>query len=193
VQLIYQRDIEEIVQGCVAGDRIAQHRLYKLYVEKMFVVCMRYGKDVSEAEDILQDGFIRVFRKIDTFKGTGSLEGWIRRVVVNTAIRHCQNKRRLYKVVYLDDMSQDVGEDLAECEFELDELLKMIQGLPEGYRAVFNMYVIDGYSHAEIAKQLEISEGTSKSQLSRARQHLKVLIHQHRKQLNKFNSEQSAG
>lgn len=193
MRIIFKKDIEEIIKGCVDGNRAAQRKLYDLHVEKMLAVCMRYAQDRSEAEDMVQDGFIRVFRKIDTFKGLGSFEGWVRRVMVNTAIRYCQNRQKMYKVISLDDMHEEIGDEMLDAEFAYDELMGMINSLPEGYKLVFNLYAVEGYSHKEIGQQLGISEGTSKSQLARARQHLKAMVIKHRQVLENRKNGQSAG
>ena len=133
-------------------------------------VCMRYADRYEEAQDIVQDGFIKVFKKIETFTGKGSLEGWIRRIMVNTALDHLRRTKAERFNVSVDDVEfklKDKQEIIASMQ--ADDLLKIIRTLPVGYRTVFNMYAIEGYTHKEIAKELDISENTSKSQYSRAR------------------------
>jgi RNA polymerase sigma-70 factor (ECF subfamily) len=143
----------------------------------MMAVCRRYAGNKEEAEDFLQEGFVRVFDKLNTYAGSGSLEGWIRRVIVHTALNKLRS-RKVYSVIpdeasYLDDNTPDALSDMGE-----QDLLKMIAALPEGYRTVFNMFAIDGYDHAEISAALGIGEGTSRSQLAKARMALKAqLIH----------------
>lgn len=142
----------------------------------MYAVCLQYASDEDEAKDIMQDGFIKVFRKIDQYKGTGSLEGWIRRIIVNTALEQLRKSR------YLGKLDKHEGDDsLTEepdiyGELEAAELLAMIRELSPQYRAVFNLYALEGYNHHEISEMLNISEGTSKSNLSRARSILKSRI-----------------
>jgi RNA polymerase sigma factor (sigma-70 family) len=168
---------EELVKGCIAKKPIAQKQLYDRFARKMYGVCLRYTDDKDEAEDILQNGFIKVFENIETFKASGSLEGWIRRIMVNTALNHYrQNKAQRLKVD-LDTVDYMLeGSDHVDGTLNTKELLKIIQTLPAGFRAVFNMFAIEGYSHKEIAEQLHISEGTSKSQYSRARAYLQKLL-----------------
>lgn len=171
-----KNDEKRLLRGLRAQKPEAQRQLFEQYSGKMMTVCLRYTKTREEAEDILQEGFLRVFRKIDLYEGTGSFEGWMRRVFTNIAIRHFQKSEKMYLVVSIDDMDVEPSQDLLSQHFETEDLLKMIQQLPDGYRMVFNLYAIEGYSHEEIAKELEISVGTSKSQLSRARQALQKML-----------------
>lgn len=163
-------NLESVLEGCINNNRKAQEMLYRDYAPKMMTVCLRYATSPYEAEEILQEGFIKVFTKIRSYANTGSFEGWVRRVIVNTAIEFCKNKTILKQIDSLDP------EDIADLQIIEDsdrisekELLGMIRDLPAGYRLVFNMYTIEGFSHKEIASTLNISEGASKSQLSRAR------------------------
>jgi RNA polymerase sigma factor (sigma-70 family) len=174
---------EKIVEGCIAGQRNAYNLLYKRYAAVMLTVCMRYSKSKAEAEDVLQEGFIKVFANIQKFRKDGSFEGWIRRIMVNTAINNYHSNLKHY---YQQDI-EEIGE-IKDLDTEVDDGLKMnrsiskeklmgmIQSLPDGYRMVFNMFAIEGYSHKEIAEAFEISENTSKSQLSKARKALKLKI-----------------
>lgn len=140
-------------------------------------VSMRYASCVAEAEDILQDSFIKVFQKLDTFKQTGPLGAWIRRIVVNTALQRIRENKHTKLHVELDDSGYDAEvSDQALAEMGAQEIMKKIQKLAPGFRTVFNLYAIEGYTHPEIAKELGISEGTSKSQYSRARAMLRKLI-----------------
>ncbi|MCB9231868.1 MAG: RNA polymerase sigma factor [Bacteroidia bacterium] len=166
----------KLVKECVRGNPAAQRQLYEDYGGKMYSLCLRYAKNEQLAQDILQDGFIRVYEKLDQFRNEGSLEGWIRRLMVNVAIRACQRQARLYVVTDLEEATHEAGPEQVEGSFAEQELLEMIRDLPDGFRLVFNMYAIEGYSHQEIANELGISEGTSKSQLSRARQSLQKMI-----------------
>lgn len=185
MQLSFSKDNSEkrLVKALKAGKPAAQRRLYELTSGKMMVLCLRYARNQEEAEDILQEGFLRVFRKIDTFKGNGSLEGWVRRVITNVAIRHYQKNARLHVVVGLEEVEYELGEDLLEQDIALEALLDMVQRLPDGYRMVFNLYAIEGFSHEEIAQKLAISIGTSKSQLARARKSLRQMLEDQHVQL----------
>lgn len=178
---MFKEQVEKrIIKGCLKGKPEAQKMLYDLYSPKMMAVCLRYAKNREEAEDIMQEGFVRVFTKIDTFKQKGSLEGWVRRVIVNTALRHLQKHARLMNNVGWDQVDYEMGEqETIASNLAYEELLALVNQLPDGYRIVFNLYAIDGFSHKEIAEKLNISEGTSKSQLARAR---KYLIREIRKQ-----------
>ena len=167
---------ERMVRGCVKGQPEHQEALYNKYYRKMFGVCLRYAPDRETAEDILQDGFVKVLKGISSYSGKGSLEGWIRRVMVNTALEHLRRKAAMYPVVDLEmAYNADAGADIVAGMSE-KEILAHIQALPVGYRTVFNLFAIEGYSHKEIAEQLNITEGTSKSQFARARQTLQENI-----------------
>lgn len=172
----FQNDEKRMLKGLMANKPEAQQQLFDLFSGKMMALCYRYAKSREEAEDILQEGFIRVFKKIDLYEGTGSLEGWIRRVFTNVAIRHYQKNSRLHVVSGIDDLEEEPSADLIDHYFDAEDLMKMVQSLPDGYRMVFNLYAIEGYSHEEIAEQLGISVGTSKSQLSRARKALQRML-----------------
>jgi RNA polymerase sigma factor (sigma-70 family) len=168
---------EQLIQGCRKNNRGHQHALYQRYAPKMLSVCMRYASDRMLAEDFLQEGFIRVFTKLDQFNSTGSLEGWIKRIMVNTALQHIRRSKQEPSSVEADEGLIIV--DTAETPLDTlaaDELLAMIARLPTGYRLVFNLYVLEEYTHQEIAAELGISEGTSKSQLARARQCLQKML-----------------
>jgi RNA polymerase sigma factor (sigma-70 family) len=176
----------DLIEGCLRGDRKIQHELYKRFAPKMYGVCLRYASNAEEGEDILQEGFIKVFNKIGSFRREGSFEGWIRRIFVNTAIEQFRKK------VYLQPITE-VEEDTVEGKYlsVLDKLsekdiIQLVQQLSPGYRTVFNMYVVEGYTHKQISELLGISEGTSKSQLSRAKLILQNLVRtylEQRKQL----------
>lgn len=164
---------EHLVTQCLKKDREAQRLLYRTYAGKMYGVCLRYVKDRTGADDILQEGFIKVFEKLNTFKLQGSLEGWIRRIMVNTAINFIK-KNVIY---YADVDSENLGnaeliEDEAVSRLSVEELVKLIGELPDGKRTVFNLYAYEGYSHKEIATILNISESTSKSQYAKAKKML---------------------
>jgi RNA polymerase sigma factor (sigma-70 family) len=167
--------LDKLILGCANKEPIAQEQLYRLFAGKMFALCLKYSKNKEEAEDNLQDGFIQIFDKISQFKNKGSFEGWMKRIIINTALQKYRDKNVL-NVVYDFVDEEDVMVEVEEDEISLDYLLKLIQELPNQYRLVFNLYVLDGYSHKEISKELKISEGTSKSNLSRARAILKEKI-----------------
>jgi RNA polymerase sigma factor (sigma-70 family) len=161
---------KELIETCLKDNPKAQKMLYDTYSSVLFGICLRYSKNEEEAQDILQDSFIKIFTKLDTYQFTGSFEGWLKRIVTNTSIEYYRKKitmEHLEEIGFNPYLAIDSDRGL-----EVEELLKMIQELPEGYRMVFNMYAIDGYTHGEIATKLNISEGTSKSQLSRARAYL---------------------
>ncbi len=163
------RTEEGLVQGCVAQDRRAQRALYEKFSSRMFSLCLRYAKDRDEAQDLLQEGFIRVFSKIGTYNAAGSLEGWMRRIFVNTALMRLRKGDVLRGAAEVEQARNvSDGIDLLSGIGGKD-IVRMIGRMPDGFRTVFNMSVIEGYTHQEIAKELGISEGTSRSQLSRAR------------------------
>lgn len=166
-------DIRKIIDACVSGDDRAHERLYRMLAPKMYGVCLRYAKDAAEAEDNLHDGFITVFTKLKDFRHEGSFEGWVRRIMVNTSLNRFRNHD---PVIYTDDFRHhDSVTDAEEAmaNLPLEDLIKTIQELPPQYRMVFNLYVMEGYNHQEISRELGISEGTSKSNLSRAREILR--------------------
>ena len=171
-----QYNIDELLEGCKAGNRKMQEALYKQTASKMMAVCMRYAKDRMEAEDVLQVGYIKVFQKVKEYRGEGSFEGWIRRIMVNTAIESYRRIVRTLNVVPIEDAYEQPSTGFDFSRLGMQDLMKVIQKLADGYRMVFNMYIIEGYSHKEIAETLGISEGASKSQLSRARAILKEEI-----------------
>lgn len=153
-----------------------QEELYRRFSPRMYAVCLRYAGKAEEAEDILQEGFIKVFKKLDSYRGDGSFDGWVRRIFVNTAIEHFRRKKYLMPVTEkeentIEGKSISVLDDLAARD-----IMALVQELSPGYRTVFNMYVVEGYTHKEIADMLGISEGTSKSQLSRAKVILQEMV-----------------
>lgn len=166
----------ELIKGCIRQDARSQRLLFDKYAGKMMSVCLRYANDTMEAEDMIQDAFIKVFQYIGQFKFEGAFEGWIRRIVVNTAIRHLEKKKLHFKDI--DENSQNTPKIEAQAYNHLgeDDLLKLINQLPDGYRLVFNLNVIEGYSHEEIAEMLNIQAGTSRSQLVKARKMLQQQI-----------------
>ncbi len=166
---IYRAKETELIEGCLRHDRQAQQQLYRLYAGKMYAVCCRYVKDRMEAEDVLVMAFTKIFERLSQFKGNGSFEGWIRRVMVNESLTYLRKNRNMYLETDIEAAALEPDYQKLENELEANDLMKLIETLPVGYRTVFNMYALDGYNHQEIAQQLGISENTSKSQLSRAR------------------------
>jgi len=163
----------EIISGCLKGNKKAQKALYDKYSAKMLGVCLRYFRNTYEAEDALQEGFIRVFNNIDKFRNEGSFDGWIRRIIVNTALNYYKSNLKHYYAVDYDEIEEAVEDTkLSFDNLSVEFLLKVIQSLPEGYRLVFNMYEIEGYSHKEIGVMLGVSINTSKSQLMKAKRYL---------------------
>lgn len=172
-------DESTLVKRCVDGDQLAQRMLFDKFASKMLGVCLRYAKNREQAEDVLQDGFVKVFTKLDHFKGGGSLEGWIRRIMVNTSLDQIRKNAKFQDNVPMDQMDYKIElNSFIEEGLMEEELLKLINSMPVGYKTVFNMFAIEGYSHKEIAEQLEISENTSKSQYSRARAYLQMKLEQ---------------
>jgi RNA polymerase sigma factor (sigma-70 family) len=166
----------DLIKGCIEGNRPMQELLYKKFSSKMYGVCLRYSGNIDDANDLLQEGFIKVFKNLHKFRGDGSFEGWIRRIFVNTSIEHFRKKVKLYNVTEvqentIEDTDLSILDSLAE-----KDIVSLVNELSPGYKAVFNMHVIEGYSHKEIAEILGITEGTSKSQLARAKGVLKKSI-----------------
>ena len=168
---------DQLANGCVAGDPIAQKALYKAYARKMMSICMRYAGNRGHAQDMLQDGFVKVFQKIDHYRGDGPLGGWIARTMVNTALDHIRRNKPYDHSLDLTEAEHLHQEDAQVMStMSTDELMDLIQALPPGYRTVFNLFAIEGFAHKEIAEQLGISENTSKSQFMKARAYLRKLL-----------------
>ena len=175
--------LDELINKCKQRDIKAQSEVYQLFAGKLFALCLKYSRNYQEAQDNLQDGFITIFNKIEQYKFKGSFEGWLKRIIINTALQKYREKKVLNLIS--EEIPEEIEVDIDELDISLDFLLKIIQELPNRYRLVFNMYVLDGYSHREIARLLEISEGTSKSNLSRARHILKKKVEENRIELKK--------
>lgn len=167
---------QEIILGCKEGKAAFQEKLYKLYAGRMMAVCSRYTRSRFEAEDIFHEAFVKAFNAINTYNG-GSFEGWMRQIFVNTAINHYHKNRRFLDQKDYSEVEESTpsGEDIISA-ISGQELLALINQLPEGYRLIFNLYVVEGYNHREIADMLNIAEGTSKSQLAKAKSHLKKTL-----------------
>jgi RNA polymerase sigma factor (sigma-70 family) len=185
LETLFMTNERALIEACIRQDRVAQRKLYEQYAGKLHVVAMRYVKNREDAQDVLQDSFIKIFKYLDSFRFDCPFEAWMRRVVANTALKHLRDRPDLSNHVDAELASDEVeAADLTISGFQFEQLLEMIQKLPEGCRTIFNLYAIEGYQHNEIAKMLEISEGTSKSQYSRAKSLLQVMIHRELKLTN---------
>jgi RNA polymerase sigma factor (sigma-70 family) len=169
----------QILGRCKNGERLAQQQLYEHFKGKMFAVCLRYANSRQDAEDMLQEGFVRVFRDLHQYRGEGSFEGWLRRVIVNVALQHLRKQKGGLQFAELENVEYKLS-DTDDSVFEENEkaaaLIKLMQKMPTGFRTVLNLYVLEDYSHQEIADEMGISVGTSKSQLNRAKAFLKGLL-----------------
>ena len=164
----------ELIEGCRQNNRKSQERLYKKYSGLLLGICLRYVKNRAEAEDVMMEGFMKIYRLIPTFIASGSFEGWMKRIMVYTAIEHY---RKLSKMPFDEYTSQDSGvNDYIIDNISARDILKLMEAMPEGYRMILNMHAIEGYTHKEISEMMGISEGTSKSQLNRSKIFLKKLI-----------------
>jgi RNA polymerase sigma-70 factor (ECF subfamily) len=175
-------DLTDLLHRCRLREPAAQRALYARYASRMLGVARRYARSVAEAEDILQDAFVKVFTRLHDFRAEGSLEGWIRRIVVTTAINHWQSGQHRRQQVLLDDAPEPASTDSSALDhLSVTEVLALIEQLPDGCRMVLLLYAVDGYTHGEIAELLSIQESTSKAQLSKARKQLNIL---HQRQIN---------
>jgi RNA polymerase sigma-70 factor (ECF subfamily) len=175
--IIPVHELHRLIKGCVAGDRSCQKEMYELYSPQMMTLCLRYSKNREEAEEVLQDGFLQLYKYIKQYKKAGSFEGWLRKIMINCALQRYRDKINLYSIIPLSEAYPylTTDDDLIDKLSE-KELVHLIQALPPAYRMVFNLYVFEGFKHREIAQLLHISEGTSKSNLSDARAILKKSI-----------------
>lgn len=162
-------DDHDLIRGCLQNNAAMQKKLYDKYAAKMYGIALRYAHSQEDAKDILQDGFVKVYKNLSKYKGTGSFEGWMRRIMVNTAIEHYRKKNNNYEIQESHEESITDGDVTALDKLAAAEILNMVKALPNGYRTVFNLFAIEGYSHKEIAEMMNISEGTSKSQFARAK------------------------
>ena len=166
----------ELIQRCMVNDTMAQNELYRRFAGKMTGVCMRFARNRSDAQDILQDSFVKVFVNLKSFKGEGSFEGWIKRIVINTSLKHYKKNLKFKNETDIENAYEVGFDNQIVNNMSVNELMGKVQLMPDGYRTIFNLYAIEGYQHNEISDMLGISEGTSKSQLSRARNYLIQLI-----------------
>jgi RNA polymerase sigma factor (sigma-70 family) len=168
---------ESLIKKCASGNSLAQKTFYEKFAGKMMGICLRYTKDYEEAQDVMQDAFIKIFGKLADYEKKGSLEGWVRRIVVNTALDSYRKNKKHQKNVDVDSVDYLLEDKTFIIEeLNADDLLAVIKTIPAGYQMVFNLFAIEGYSHKEIAEQLNITESTSKSQYSRARKLLRDLL-----------------
>lgn len=174
--------LEQLISKCKKNDAQAQSQLYKLFASKLFSLCLKYSKNYAEAQDNLQDAFVTIFNKIAQYNNKGSLEGWMKRITINTALQRYRSVG-VFDIVN-EEQIEDAYIEVDEDNISMDYLLSIIQELPDRYRLVFNLYALDDYSHKEIAEMLDISTGTSKSNLARARLILKEKIEQYKARLN---------
>lgn len=177
-KILHNRSLseKEMIAGCIKGNVRCEKQLYDTYSDKMFAVCVRYTGDYHLAEDVLQEGLVKVFKNIHLFRFEGSFEGWIRKIIVNTAVRMIQSKFAISPLESVGEHKETEMDNQILSELSAKELMKIIEELPLGYRTVFNLYVFEQYSHKEIAEQLNITEGTSKSQLAKARKILQEKV-----------------
>ncbi len=194
VEVGLEPGLEPLIDGCLSGERRCQQRIYELFYGKMLAVCLRYTKNTDQAKDILQDGFIKVFRSMDRFNRSGSFEGWVRRIMVNTAIDHFRRTKNAYLLLgeersiedFGDQDEEDVLEDSTgeeEIELRPADVINAMQKLTPAYRTVFNLYVFEEMTHKEIADLLGINVGTSKSNLAKAKNNLKKMLRKENKLL----------
>nr|WP_299619781.1 RNA polymerase sigma factor [uncultured Tenacibaculum sp.] len=177
--------INELIEQCKQQNLQAQSQVYQIFAGKLFALSLKYCRNYQDAEDVLQDSFLKAFDKIHQYKNKGSFEGWLRRVVITTALQKYKDKTQLYIVKEEIEIKDEEEVSLDDSNINLDVLLSLIQELPDRYRLVFNLYVLDNFSHKEIADLLNISEGTSKSNLSRAKKILKSKIEAYQLKLEK--------
>lgn len=175
---------DDLLQSCIAGNSRAQFQFYERYSPKLYGVCLRYARDESEANDMLQEGFIKIFRELSAFRGQGSLEAWMCKIMINTALSRLR-KKSLKFLPYVEAPENLYSDEDIISSLSAAELITVLNHLPQGYRTVLNLYAIEGYSHAEIAQMLDISEGTSRSQYLRA----KIALRNRLEQLKKIKGQ----
>jgi len=170
-------DEKQLIDGCIKGDRKAQKALYDKYSHRMLAVCLRYVKDMEDARDLLQEGFIKLFSNIHQYAGGGLFEGWVRKIFVNCALERLRQQDVLKNAVDIHDADYaDIPDETAVAQLSAEEIMAYVRSLPDGFRTVFNMFAIEGYSHKEIGLKLNITESTSRSQYMRARKILQKMI-----------------
>jgi RNA polymerase sigma factor (sigma-70 family) len=173
---VYRAKEAELIEGCRRKNAQAQQSLYDRYAGRLHALCCRYVKEKMEAEDVFITAFTKILDRIGQFKGDGSFEGWMKRIMINESLSYLRKNKNMYLEREIEAAGREPDYHSLESSLQAEDVMKMIDRLPSGYRIVFNMYAIDGYSHKEIAEQLGISENTSKSQLSRARMALQKML-----------------
>lgn len=176
VRVIFRNTEAQLIKACKKQNRKAQKELFDRYCDQMLILCMRYIDDSNDAKDIVQESFITIFEKIDSYSGKGSFEGWMKRIFINNCLMYCRKVKRSKNVPLTDDVSIEDTQNSWKAPVDLHVLMGLVKRLPEGYSNVFNLYVLDDYTHPEIADMLNISVNTSKSQLSRARKLLQKML-----------------
>ena len=172
-------NLKKLIDSCKKGERKAQKSLYDRYKGKMFVLCQRYANNREEAEDLLQDGFVKVFRSLDQYRGDGPLGAWVRKVILNVALQKVRSKKNIFVQLEEEEIEFFLHHNAEPASSDTEgELIKLMQLLPPGFRTVLNLYVLEGYTHQQIAEELNISVGTSKSQLNRAKAYYRKLLEQ---------------
>lgn len=182
--MVEDKQLQQLIQGCLEGDRKAQQAVYKLLYGKMKVVCLRYTKDTDQAMDVLQEGFIKVFQNMNKYTGAGSFEGWVRRIMVNLSIDRFRKQKNDFLLLNGSMSAEDFGEDVEEEEetdavdydFTPEQILAAMKQLSPAYQTVFNLYVFENYTHQDIAEALSISVGTSKSNFAKAKRNMKKIL-----------------
>ena len=170
-------DEKQLIEGCINGDRKAQKALYDKYSSRMMAVCLRYVKDIEDARDLLQEGFIRLYTNISHYVGEGSFDGWVRKIFVNCALERFRRQDVLKNSGDLQDADfAEIPDETMMAQISADEIMTCVQSLPDGFRTVFNLFAIEGYSHKEVGQMLHITESTSRSQYMRARKMLQKMI-----------------
>ncbi len=175
---------KELIKGCKRAETLAMKTLYESYYSLMLGICIRYVGNVFDAEDLVQDGFVKIFKDISSFSGKGSFEGWLKRVMINNTLMHLRKSKKEFSFENIDEIAVNeptpvddeelsAEQQITGADFTKEELIEIINSLPKGYQEIVNLYIIDGFKHREIAKLLNISQGTSKSQLFRARKMIK--------------------
>ncbi len=167
---------KELVSRCAKGERAAQRALYERHCRRLMAVCLRYAKSAPEAEDILQDGFVKIFNSLKSFRFESKLDTWMTRIIINTSLNHQRQKLYLLPMVDVEEAGLCEDEKISLADFHLSELITIVQALPDGCRVVFNLFAVEGYGHKEIGEMLGISEGTSKSQYNRAKSLLRAKL-----------------
>lgn len=171
--------VRKLVQGCIEGNVKSQKELYSTFANKMYAICLRYSGNPDDAKDLLQDGFVKIFNNLSGFEFKGSFEGWMKRIFVNTSIEFLRKRSRMGFTLDVTEVETGGYKDKGFKRLEVQDIMRYINQMPDGYRTVFNLYVIEGYAHREIAEMLDISEGTSKSQLSKARSMMRKLLEEY--------------